>query len=223
MIWDEHSLETVRFYLGLGLLLYSFKSNQSRTGNPQRRSGVGDGLQALRSRFDSYSRSSEFFFLKNWRDLHSRTFFEKKLYCIEHQHGRLITWLQTKNNKFCRTPKRKQDRYSWLKAGLKQASKHSRYLSLNVLEILFAPFAPFDVCSVLGNHGSTSQMHWSLQRHIFGSPTGRRNAGSCTRSEVRTYRQNTVIKIMISSNSKSFYTFYLIFWSHIDWSTVFMN
>ena len=222
MIWDEHSLETVRFYLGLGLLLYSFKSNQSTTGNPQRRSGVGDGLQALRSRFDSYSRSSEFFFLKNWRDLHSRTFFEKKLYCIEHQHGRLITWLQTKNNKFCRTPKRKQDRYSWLKAGLKQASKHSRYLSLNVLEILFASFAPFDVCSVLGNHGSTSQMHWSLQRHIFGSPTGRRNAGSCTRSEVRTYRQ-TVIKIMLSSNSKSFYTFYLIFCSHIDWSTVFMN
>ena len=38
------------------MLLYTFKSNQSTTGNPQWRSGVGGGLQTLRSRFDSYLR-----------------------------------------------------------------------------------------------------------------------------------------------------------------------
>ena len=58
-------METVSLYFGLDLLLYTFKSNQSTTtGNTQWRSGVGDGLQTLRSRFDSYSRSSECFSLK---------------------------------------------------------------------------------------------------------------------------------------------------------------
>ena len=56
----------VSFYsgLGLGLLLYSFTSNQRSPANPQWRSGVGDGLQTLRSEFDTYSRSSDFFPLK---------------------------------------------------------------------------------------------------------------------------------------------------------------
>ena len=34
----------VSFYLGLGLLLYSFKSNQLSPPNPPWRSGIGDGL-----------------------------------------------------------------------------------------------------------------------------------------------------------------------------------
>ena len=32
-------------------------------------SGIGDGLHSLRSGFDSYSHSSGFFSVKNWRDL----------------------------------------------------------------------------------------------------------------------------------------------------------
>ena len=40
----KHCLEKVSFYLGLGLLLYNFKSNQLSPPNPQWRSGIGDGL-----------------------------------------------------------------------------------------------------------------------------------------------------------------------------------
>ena len=72
MIRVKHWLETVSFYLGLGLLLYTLNQTNPRqvilsgvNGND-----VGDGLQTVRSRFDSYSTSSDCFSLKNWRDLH---------------------------------------------------------------------------------------------------------------------------------------------------------
>ena len=45
-------------------MLYMFKSNHKSSANSQWRSGIGDGLQILRSVFDSYLRPSEFFFLK---------------------------------------------------------------------------------------------------------------------------------------------------------------
>ena len=43
-------------------MLYFFKSNGQPVANPQWRGGVGDGLQILRSGFDSNSRSSKFLF-----------------------------------------------------------------------------------------------------------------------------------------------------------------
>ena len=36
----------VSFYLGLGLLLYSFKSSQLSPANPQWRSGIGNDLRS---------------------------------------------------------------------------------------------------------------------------------------------------------------------------------
>ena len=66
MIRVKHWLETVSFYLGLGLLLYTL----NQTNPPQvilsgvNGNDVGDGLQTVRSRFDSYSTSSDCFPLK---------------------------------------------------------------------------------------------------------------------------------------------------------------
>ena len=51
---------------------HRFKSNLFSPANPLWRSVVSDGTQTLRSGFDSYSRSSEFFPLKNWTDLYFR-------------------------------------------------------------------------------------------------------------------------------------------------------
>ena len=45
MIRVKHCIEPVSFYLGLGLLLYSFKSNHCSPANPQWRSGIGDGCR----------------------------------------------------------------------------------------------------------------------------------------------------------------------------------
>ena len=66
MIRVKHWLETVSFYLGLGLLLYTLNQTNPRqvilsgvNGND-----VGDGLQTVRSRFDSYSTASDCFPLK---------------------------------------------------------------------------------------------------------------------------------------------------------------
>ena len=53
----------ISFYLGLGLLLYKFKKIIS--SQP-----ILSGLTMNHSGFDTPSRSSEFLFLKNWRDLH---------------------------------------------------------------------------------------------------------------------------------------------------------
>ena len=64
VIGVKHLLSKVSLYLWLGLLLYSFKSIQYPSANPQRRSDVGDGLQTPRSRFDSYFGSSDFIHLK---------------------------------------------------------------------------------------------------------------------------------------------------------------
>ena len=59
----------IRNFAKPGLMQYLFKSNRQSSANPQWRGGIADGLQILRSGFDFYSRPSELFFLKNWRDL----------------------------------------------------------------------------------------------------------------------------------------------------------
>ena len=70
MIRVEHWLEPVSFYLGLGLLLHSFKSIHRSPANPQWRSGIGDGC-----RHDApgsiLTLALLIFFLKNWRGLSS--------------------------------------------------------------------------------------------------------------------------------------------------------
>ena len=49
-------LGTASFYLGLGLLLYNFKSSLLSAANPSWRSGINGGMWTLCYGFDSYSR-----------------------------------------------------------------------------------------------------------------------------------------------------------------------
>ena len=70
MIRVEHWLEPVSFYLGLGLLLHSFKSIHCSPANPQWRSGIGDGCRH-HSPGSIRTLALLIFFLKNWRDLRS--------------------------------------------------------------------------------------------------------------------------------------------------------
>ena len=70
MIRFEHWLEPVSFYLGLGLLLYSFKSIHCSPANPQWRSGIGDGCRH-HAPGSILTLALLIFFLKNWRDSRS--------------------------------------------------------------------------------------------------------------------------------------------------------
>ena len=60
MIKVGHCLGMAGFYLGLGLLLFNFKSSLPSAANLYWRSGLDGGLRTLCCGFDSYSRYSEY-------------------------------------------------------------------------------------------------------------------------------------------------------------------
>ena len=89
--FDVHKVRVrFRVRLGLGMLLYAFKSNHSLSANARWCRGWSDALQSRRSEIESYSCYPEFFFLKNWRDLQV---YEQKFQEIEKFHVRKVKCL----------------------------------------------------------------------------------------------------------------------------------